>query len=110
MCQLLQIVQKAVYFELDKNLLRRPHMARLHIYPDDKIPPEIAANITNQIRPIRPVPSKYEELPKDLQAEVPHLFDLPNDYVEGSNLWGKPDPVRKTQPIPYPYKPHGHEP
>lgn len=104
------IVQKAVYFALDKNLLRRPHMARLHIFPDDKIPPGIAANITNQIRPLRPVPSKYDQISKEQQAQVPHLFDFPKDHVEGANLWGKPDPERKAQPIRYPYKPYGHEP
>ncbi|KAK3908683.1 39S ribosomal protein L13, mitochondrial [Frankliniella fusca] len=104
------IVKKAVYTALDKGLLRRPQMERLHIFPDDKIPPEIAANITNQIRQLRPVPKKLEEIPEEVAKQCPQLFDFPKDFVEGSNLWGKPDPEMKAQPIRYPYKPRGKEP
>lgn len=85
-------------------------MARLHIFPDDKIPPEIAANITNQIRPLRPVPSKLEDIPAEVQEEVPKVFELPKDFVLGSNLWGKPEPERKSVPIQYPFKPRSKEP
>lgn len=104
------IVKKAVYYALDKNLLRRPIMERLHIFPDANIPPAIAANITNQIRPLRPVPVKLEEIPQEVEKDCPQLFDLPKDFVLGGNVWGKPEPERKAQPIRTPYKPWGKEP
>lgn len=103
-------MKKAVYHALDKNLLRRGQMERLHIFPDSNIPPDIAANITNQIRPLRAVPTKMEEIPRELESQCPQVFDLPQDYVMGSNLWGKPEPERKPQPIRYPYKPNSKEP
>lgn len=101
------IVKKAVYFALEKNLQRRGKMERLHIFPDSNIPPDIAANITNQIRPLRPVPEKLEEI-TDLQC--PNVFDFPKDFVLGSNVWGKPDPERIGAQVRYPYKPKGKEP
>ena len=104
------IVKKAVYHALYKDLRRRTDMQRLHIFPDSNIPPEIAVNITNQIRSLRPIPSKLEEIPKEVASQCPQVFDLPKDYVMGSNLWGRPEPERKTLPIRSPYKPKGKEP
>lgn len=33
----IKVMKKAVYRALEKDLTRRPRMARLHLFPDDKV-------------------------------------------------------------------------
>lgn len=74
-------MKKAVYRALDKSLQRRNHMARLHIFPGNKVPSEIMANVSNQIRPVRPIPKRLDEYdPKDVE-QFPKIIDLPKDYI-----------------------------
>ena len=56
-------------------------MQRLHLIHDSKVPEDIAANVTNQIRQLRPVPKSVQEYSEEDLAKFPKLFDLPEDYV-----------------------------
>jgi len=55
----LMIMKKAVYRGLGGNLQRRHTMQRLHLFKDAAVPKEILENVTNQIRQIRPVPTRF---------------------------------------------------
>lgn len=76
-----QVMKKAVYRALDNNLQRRYHMARLHIFPDDKVPKEMLANVSNQIRPVRPIPKRLDEYDPEFMEKFPKIIDLPKNYV-----------------------------
>ena len=74
-------MNRAVYGALGNNWKRRPAMARLHVYKNDKIPPIIAENITDQIRNIREVPRRLDSYtPEEIEA-FPKVFDYPKDFV-----------------------------
>ncbi|XP_066976164.1 large ribosomal subunit protein uL13m [Macrobrachium rosenbergii] len=75
------LLRKTVYNKLDKNLLRRGAMARLHIFPDDKIPDSILENISGQIRQLRQVPTRLDHIPEEEVKSFPRVFDWPEDYV-----------------------------
>ena len=77
----LQIMRKAIYSDIAGNLMRRTQMERLHIYPDAEIPDEIKANITGQIRPLRPVPKRLTEYSQEEIDSYPKVYDYPNDYI-----------------------------
>lgn len=74
-------MQLAVYSSLAKNLLRRPHMQRLHIYPTSVIPDDVKANITGQIRPLKAVPKRLTEYTKEEIDAFPKVYDYPKDYI-----------------------------
>lgn len=76
-----QVLRKAVYTQLAKNLLRKGHMERLHIFPDSEIPEDIRANICGQIRPLRPVPKRLQEYTEEEINSYPKVFDYPHDYI-----------------------------
>ncbi|KAL3201602.1 hypothetical protein MRX96_012629 [Rhipicephalus microplus] len=48
-----KVLWKAVYRALPGDLNRRTRMARLHLFPDDKVPREIIDNISGQLRQLR---------------------------------------------------------
>jgi len=75
------IMQKAVYREIGKVIHRRTLMMRLHLYPDEDIPPEIMQNVTSQIRQLRPVPRKLEDYSEEEIQKYPKVFDYPDSYV-----------------------------
>ncbi|XP_045594427.1 large ribosomal subunit protein uL13m [Procambarus clarkii] len=75
------IVRKAVYNKLDKNLLRRGRMARLHIFPDDKIPDNILENVSAHLRQLRDVPTRLDHYPEDYVTNFPKVFDWPTEHV-----------------------------
>jgi len=74
------IMDRAVYRALGINLERRNRMARLHIYPEGDIPAQIAENITDQIRPLRPIPKKLKEFTPEEIETFPKLYDYPKNY------------------------------
>lgn len=75
------IMKKAVYTSLGNNLMRRPRMARLHIFPYDKIPSELMKNVTSQIRQLREIPKRLEEYSPEEVEKFPKLFDWPEDHI-----------------------------
>ncbi|KAK7071458.1 54S ribosomal protein L13 [Halocaridina rubra] len=75
------VVRKAVYSKLDKNLLRRGKMARLHIFADDEVPNSILENLSGQIRQLRAVPKRLDHYTDEEIKSFPRIFDWPKDYV-----------------------------
>lgn len=61
---------------------RRYFMNRLHLYPDDKLPPEIRANIFDQIQGTNEVPKSLDEYSQEERENFPKLVDLPDDYMD----------------------------
>lgn len=74
-------MRKAIYTSIAGNLLRRTQMERLHIFPDAVIPGDIKANISGQIRPLRPIPKRLSEYTKEEIDSFPKMYDYPKDYV-----------------------------
>jgi hypothetical protein len=56
-------------------------MQRLHIYPDENVPEKIKQNITNQIRPVRPVPKRLDRYAPEEVEQFPKVMDWPKDYI-----------------------------
>lgn len=75
------VMKKAVYNAMKGNLQRRHTMQRLHLFPDDKIPEEILANVTNQIKQTRVVPKRLDHIDKETLENFPAIMDYPKDYV-----------------------------
>jgi len=75
------IISRAVYGVLGPNLTRKPTMERLHVFKDDNVPKMIAENITDQIRPLRPIPKRLDHYSQEEQESFPKVFDYPKDYV-----------------------------
>lgn len=63
------------------NLQRRHTMERLFIYPGEGVPEDVLQNVTNQIRQIRRVPTRLDEIPEDVTKTYPKVMDYPEDYV-----------------------------
>nr|XP_037290593.1 39S ribosomal protein L13, mitochondrial-like [Rhipicephalus microplus] len=51
-----KVLWKAVYRALPGDLNRQIRIARLHLFPDDKVPREIMDNISGQLRQLRRAP------------------------------------------------------
>ncbi|KAG8294228.1 54S ribosomal protein L13, partial [Homalodisca vitripennis] len=75
------VMKKAVYRALDKNLMRRNLMMRLHIFPEEDIPEEVKANISHQIPVLRPVPRSLLTYTDEEIANFPKVVDYPEGYV-----------------------------
>ncbi|XP_029359233.1 large ribosomal subunit protein uL13m [Echeneis naucrates] len=74
------IVRLAVYGMLPKNLHRRTMMQRLHIFPDDELPEDIRANLTEELPQPREVPRKLSEYTQEEIDAFPWLWTPPEDY------------------------------
>jgi len=90
-----KIIEKAVKKKLPKHC-SQPFMARLHIFKDDKIPEKIAQNISDQIRPLRPIPKRLDHYSKQEVENFPKLFEFPKDY-HFPNLKKVPTPRIKSK-------------
>ena len=68
---------------MENDLLRKPKIARLHVYPDgvDTVPNEIMINVSNQIEQMRNVPKKLDEHTQEEIDEFPKLWEPPKDYL-----------------------------
>uniref|UniRef100_A0A8C2XDD1 Large ribosomal subunit protein uL13m n=1 Tax=Cyclopterus lumpus TaxID=8103 RepID=A0A8C2XDD1_CYCLU len=73
------IVKLAVYGMLPKNLHRRTMMQRLHIFPDDELPDDIRANLTEELPQPREIPRKLSEYTQEEMDAFPRLW---TPYVE----------------------------
>ena len=76
-----QIVQKAVYRAIGNYLGRRNKFQHLHVFPDNQIPEKIKANISNQIKQLRPVPVRLDHISQEELENFPQLLKLPDTYV-----------------------------
>lgn len=74
-------MKKAVYAAMKGTLQRRHTMERLHLFPDDKVPKEIMENISNQIKQLRPVPTKLDHIDEETVKNFPKIMEYPDDYV-----------------------------
>ena len=63
--------------------MRKPKMARLHVYPDgvETVPSDIMINVSNQIEQMREVPKKLDEYTKEEVEDFPRVWDPPKDYL-----------------------------
>lgn len=61
--------------------MRRLYMNKLHLYPDDKVPPEIMANILDQIQGVNPVFKSIDEYSQEEKTNFPNITDYPEEYV-----------------------------
>ncbi|CAH0764240.1 unnamed protein product [Diatraea saccharalis] len=75
------IIKKAVYKAMQGNLQRRHTMERLFIYPGEKVPDDVLQNVSNQIRQLRPVPTRLDHIPEEEVQNFPKVMDYPEDYV-----------------------------
>uniref|UniRef100_A0A0N5AVB1 39S ribosomal protein L13, mitochondrial n=1 Tax=Syphacia muris TaxID=451379 RepID=A0A0N5AVB1_9BILA len=82
-----RIVSLAVYKELGNNLMRRVHIQRLHLFPDDKIPEVIKRNIGAQLEQVQAVPKRSDQYTEDERNKFPRLFKYPKDHFLD---WEKP--------------------
>ncbi|KAL3205578.1 hypothetical protein MRX96_040755 [Rhipicephalus microplus] len=76
-----KVLWKAVYRALPGDLNRQTRMARLHLFPDDKVPHEIIDSISGQLRQLRRAPKKLVQYSEEEQAKFPKLFEYPDDYI-----------------------------
>lgn len=74
-------MHKAIYNSLEGNLQRRYTMQRLHLYKDDHVPDSILQNISNQIRQVRPVPTRLDHYDEETVKNFPKIMDYPQEYV-----------------------------
>lgn len=72
---------KAVYNQMEKNLLRRGKMQRLHLYDKADVPSHLMKNVTNQISQCRPIPKNLDAYSEREIEEFPKLLDYPEDYL-----------------------------
>lgn len=63
------------------NLQRRHTMERLFIYPGEDIPVEVQQNLSNQIRQIRRVPERLDQMPEEEVKSFPKVMDYPENYI-----------------------------
>lgn len=76
-----KVMEKAVYRAIPGDLLRRLRMSRLHLFADDKIPDNIKQNLSYQLRQLKSIPRKLEEIPEEERKNFPKLFEHPHDFV-----------------------------
>lgn len=69
------VLERAIYRFCGKDDPRLRAFAKLILLKDDKIPDDIKSKITAQIRQIRPVPRKLNEIPAEELANYPKIFD-----------------------------------
>jgi large subunit ribosomal protein L13 len=74
-------MKKAIYRGLGISLQRHHTMQRLHLFKDSKVPKEILENVTNQIRQLRPVPQRLDQMDETIRETFPKIMDFPKDYV-----------------------------
>lgn len=60
---------------------RRSLLARLHLFPEDQIPEDLMANVSDHIRQLRPVPRPLHDFSQDDLQRFPKVSDYPEDYV-----------------------------
>ncbi|KAF4524721.1 hypothetical protein B566_EDAN013956 [Ephemera danica] len=89
------VMWKAVYHSMKNNIQRRHTMQRLHLYPDEEVPPEIKNRVTSVIRQLRPVPERLDHMPEKVIKEFPQIAVFPKDYVVPELKPAQPRPQKK---------------
>jgi len=75
-------INKAFGRDLQGMWRKRHRKARLHIFPDENIPDDIANNISHMIRQHKIVPKTLGEYTVEEQEAFPKVIDLPGQFVE----------------------------
>ncbi|XP_015788299.1 39S ribosomal protein L13, mitochondrial [Tetranychus urticae] len=78
------VFYKAVYKSLrggEHNPFRADQMAKLYLYPDDKVPEHIMENVCDQIRQLNPIPTILDKVDAKEHQDFPKLIDYPDDHV-----------------------------
>jgi len=75
------IMQRAVHKAVGGTLLRKPLMARLHLFPDKEVPEEMLKRVTSQIRQQRPQPRRLDTYSEEEVREFPKVFEYPTGHV-----------------------------
>lgn len=77
------VLYKAIYKAIGNiHMQRKEIIARLHMYPDSKVPQHILENVTDHIRQLRPVHKALNEYSSDEVKTFPKIFDYPEDYAK----------------------------
>jgi len=74
-------MRKAIYNSMNGTLQRRHVMELLHLYDDENVPDHVMKNVSNQIRPLRPVPVALNTYTEEQVTTFPKIVDFPKDYV-----------------------------
>uniref|UniRef100_A0A183VDC3 39S ribosomal protein L13, mitochondrial n=1 Tax=Toxocara canis TaxID=6265 RepID=A0A183VDC3_TOXCA len=82
-----RIMFLAVYKSLGNNVIRRRHIQRLHLFPNDRMPEFIRKNIGVQMEQVQSVPKRSDEYTAEERAAFPRLFKFSDDHVLD---WQKP--------------------
>lgn len=61
---------------------RRNVIERLHLFPDDNIPPALLQNVSSQLPQVMPKARRIDEYSKEEIDSFPALFDFPDDYTQ----------------------------
>uniref|UniRef100_A0A914E8C8 Mitochondrial ribosomal protein L13 n=1 Tax=Acrobeloides nanus TaxID=290746 RepID=A0A914E8C8_9BILA len=77
-CRILWIT---TYRALGNNLIRRSHIERLHLFPDEDMPEFVKKNIGNQLKQIIPVARKSTEYTEEERAKFPRIVKFPEDHI-----------------------------
>ncbi len=72
----------SVYKALGKDLPRRRHIERLHLFPNEYVAPKILANVSHQIDQVQTVPRRSDEYTADERAKFPALFDWKTEHMQ----------------------------
>ena len=76
------ILWKAVYNNMENNMMRKNMISRLHIFPEEDVPEDIMANVTAQIPQLRPVPKTLQDYSEEEKSNFPHVFVKSEDFVQ----------------------------
>uniref|UniRef100_A0A914ULC9 Mitochondrial ribosomal protein L13 n=1 Tax=Plectus sambesii TaxID=2011161 RepID=A0A914ULC9_9BILA len=71
----------SVYQSLGRNLVRRRHIERLHLFADDEIPPRILQNVSNQMEQVQSVPRRSDQISAEERSRFPAIFDWKEDHL-----------------------------
>ena len=75
------ILWKAVYNNMENNIMRKNAIARLHIFPEEDVPEDIITNVTAQIPQLRQVPKSLNDYSEEEKAKFPPVFQPADNFV-----------------------------
>jgi ribosomal protein L13 len=76
------VLYKAIYKAVGNIKLKRHQLiARLHLFPDDKVEDHLMRNISDQIRQLRPIHKKITQFSDEELKKFPKIFDYPENYA-----------------------------
>ncbi|VDK25159.1 unnamed protein product [Anisakis simplex] len=82
-----RIVFLAVYKCLGKNVVRRRHIQRLHLFANEAMPEFIRKNIGDQLEQVQSIAKRSDEYTDEERRSFPRLFKFDNDHLLD---WNKP--------------------